>query len=516
MRASVDRKGIFLGVVLTWGALCSLPAQAEAQEVSKVAGTRPVVVAGIVSDPHNEDVLGLARVKFQGVIASELASVGYHVVDVGAAPGKRELSTVPLTLVGIVKEEICDDQKPRQCRIALLWELRNHKGVVVYRALTRAVDQEASVEKERRSLISGALRSLLQRPRFPLQLTDVADAPRQITEPLGFKQCARPALHLPEGARSAAASYVLVESGSHVAGGTIVSPDGLILTEASGLDAAAPLQVRLSAQQKLPAEIVAVDGVADVALIQVAGHFDTTCLPLRDTPLTAGEAVFGVSSPLSEERATSLTGSIVQGVAERAGRTLIKTDLRIAQAEGAPLLDSSGQLAAIVSARLLVGTHGGAQAIDVQSALTALNIKPAAITDPRLTARYGAAPATDVSYVRDTDDPPYALTQRYTFGTSHPAHTLRNVGIGVAAAGAVGVVVTWSAFRTSQDLSEHTYNRLVVFNGIAWTLLGLGVAGIGVSFVLPEAHDMVGVQSAQRNPLRLSLGPGSLLLSGAL
>jgi len=42
------------------------------------------------------------------------------------------------------------------------------------------------------------------------------------------------------------------------------------------------------------------------------------------------------------------------------------------------------------------------------------------------------------------------------------------------------------------------------------------VAGIGVSFVLPEAHDMVGVQSAQRNPLRLSLGPGSVLLSGTL
>ncbi|HVY27836.1 MAG TPA: serine protease [Polyangiaceae bacterium] len=515
MRVSVDSGARLFGAVLgAWAALWARPA--AAQELGKVAGTRPVVVAGIVSDPHNEDLLGLARVQFQGVIASELAAVGYHVVDVGAAPGKRELSTVPLTLVGIVKEEICDDQKPRQCRIALLWELRNQKGVVVYRALTRAVDQAPSVEKERRSVISGALRSLLQRPRFALQLTDAADAPRKVSEPLGFKQCARPALHLPEAARSVAASYVLVESGSHVAGGAILSPDGFILTAASGLDEAAPLQVRLSAQQKLPAEIVAVDGAADVALIQVGGHFDTTCLALRESPLETGEAVFGVSSPLSEERATSLTGSVVQGLVRRAGHTLVRTDSRIAQAEGAPLIDSSGRLAALVSAQLLSAAHAGAQAIDVQSALVALNIKPAAITDPRLAARYGAAPATDVSYVRDTDDPPYALTQRYTYGTSHDAHTLRNIGMGVAAAGAVGVVVTWSAFRSSQDLSEHSYNRLVVFNGIAWALVGIGAAGIGVSFLLPEAHDVVGVQSAQRKPLRLSLGPGSMLLSGAL
>ena len=109
-----------------------------------------------------------------------------------------------------------------------------------------------------------------------------------------------------------AASLVFVESGSSLARGSIISGDGLILTQARTIDPNAPLRVRFSAEQTLSAQVVALDHDADVALLHVDSHTDTTCLPLRDAPLVAGAAVFGVSSEPSEDSAVSLTGSVVQ------------------------------------------------------------------------------------------------------------------------------------------------------------------------------------------------------------
>lgn len=517
--------GVTLRVLSRCGSVVSLAASLlaarplVAQELPKVKGTRPVVVQGLVSDVHNEDLLGLGRTKFQGFIASELASVGYHVWRMSQDPNEREQGAAPLTLVGIVKEEICDEQTPRQCRIAVQWELQDKKGVVAYRTLTRAVDQSAAHDHQARELVGGTLRSLLQRPRFALQLTDSAEAPRPITEPLGFERCARADVPLPGGTRAAAASYVLVESGSRLAGGAIVSPDGLILTEASALDPSAPLFVRLSAQQKLPAEVLTVASQADVALLHVSGHFGATCLPLRSAPLSTGAALFGVSSPLNEERATSLSGSVVLDLQLRGGLGQLRTDARIAQAEGAPLFDESGRLAAIVSGRLLAQDGGTKpQAIDVSSALSALRIRPAAITDPRLLQTPGQSANLDVHYVRDADDPPFALTQRYTYGTSSSAHTLRRASLWAAGIGALGVVGTWTSFRTSGDLSSSAHNRLVVLNDLCWGLTGLGAVGLGVSFALPETHEMVDVrvQSAQRARFQLALAPRGVIFSGAL
>lgn len=510
--------GVTLRVLSRCGSVVSLAASLlaarplVAQELPKVKGTRPVVVQGLVSDVHNEDLLGLGRTKFQGFIASELASVGYHVWRMRQDPNEREQGAAPLTLVGIVKEEICDEQTPRQCRIAVQWELQDKKGVVAYRTLTRAVDQSELRERQTRELVSGALRSLLQRPRFALQLTDNAETSQPLTEPLGFERCSRAEVPLPGGTRAAAASYVLIESGSRLAGGAIVSPDGLIVTEASVLDPKAPLFVRLSAQQKLPAEVLTVAHQADVALLHVSGHFDATCLPLRYLPLSTGAPLFGVSSPLSEERATSLNGRVVQELQLRGGVGLVRTDPHIAQAEGAPLFDESGQLAAIVSGRLLAQNNGTkAQGVDISSALSALRIKPAAITDPRLLQTPGLSHDSDIHYVRDADDPPFVLEQRYTYGTSSSSHTLRRASAWTAGVGAFGVAVTWASFRASSHLSDHSHDRLVVLNDVSWGLTGLGVIGLGASFVWPEAHDVVAVrvQSAQRARFRLAwVGPG--------
>lgn len=277
-----------------------LAPRAAAQELPRVSVQHALRVGGVVAESGEQDLIGLSRVEFQGLIAAELASVGYLLEsDDGAERAPSALP--PLTLVGSVKEEICDDEAPSQCRIAIQWELQDARGAVVYRTITRSVDQAQSLEKLRRGLIEGALRSLLQRRRFTLQL----------------------------------------------------------------------------------------------------------------------------------------------------------------------------------------------------------------IEEPKL--------ARGHRYVRDRDDPPFALTKRYTYGTSTSAHRLRTAGVVSAAIGGLDVAVTWLRVRSSPDLPPAAHTRLVVLNDIGWGLLGVGAASFCLSYAWPEGHDIVAVQSAQRARERrvfVGMGPAGVVLGG--
>jgi S1-C subfamily serine protease len=511
------RQRLLLSTALLGGCLAAA-SPAAAQDLPRVSVSRALRVAGIVMESGNQDLIGLSHIKFQGLIAAELASVGYRLVDMNGA--RSADSALPaLNLVGTVKEEICDDEAPSQCRIAIQWELQDTRGVVVYRTLTRAVDQAASLEKLRRGLVEGALRSLLQRRRFALQLSDDSkpSAPR-VVGPLGFKQCKRPAMAMPQAARAAAASLVFVESGSSLAAGAIVSGDGLILTVASGLDANAPLRVRFSAEQTLPAKVVALDRKADVALLHVAAHTDATCLAFRDAPPAVGEAVFGISSELSEDRAISLAGGVVQQAAVEDGLASLHVDPLLARARGGVLLDSEGRLAGIVPSAGAKALHGSVRAVEALGALAALELKPAAITDPRLLDEDEEL-APVVGYVHDHDDPPFVLTKRYTYGTSTTAHRLRTASLVASGVGALGVIGSWANFRTNRNQSPSAHDRLVVFNDISWVFLGLGAVGFGVSYALPEGHDVVGVESAHsamQRQLFIGLGPGGVAMGARM
>ena len=133
-------------------------------------------------------------------------------------------------------------------------------------------------------------------------------------------------------------------------------------------------------------------------------------------------------------------------MAQQASISLLEIDARIARGDGGPLLDDEGRLAAVVSSHFGQPTASRAHAVDVQTALSALDIKPAAITDPRLLDT-PAERAPAVGYVRDRDDPPFVLTKRYTYGTSIMAHRVRTAGFVVAGIGALGVAATWLNFR---------------------------------------------------------------------
>jgi hypothetical protein len=278
------------------GALVSVTHVARAQELPRVSVSRPLEVEGLTTDPKVPDLLGMSRVGFQGVISSELRSVGYLLAS------EHGSAVPPLVLVGVVAEQVCDELTPKQCRIAIEWELQQQGGVVVYRTTTRAVEQQPGFEAMRRGLVQGALRSLLSRRRFALRLSDAATRERASTE-----------------------------------------------------------------------------------------------------------------------------GAAVQ-----------------------------------------------------------------------------------LGFVQDVDDPPFELTRRYTFGTGRAATTLRTASLVTAGLGALGVAVTWLRVRGANDLSEDAHHRLVVYNDISWGSLALGALGFGVSYALPQAHDVVAGHGSARRQLRLSVAAGGL------
>ncbi len=475
---------------------------ARAQDLPRVSVSRALVVEGVVADPTVSDLLGLSRVRFQGLIATELSAVGYRVEGAGADTLQ---GLPPLVLAGVVKEEICDDIAPSQCRVAIQWELQERNGSVVYRTVTRAVDQQPTLDRLRRVLIQGALRSLMGRRRFASRLGSGEPAPSGAT--LGFKQCRRETLGLPAASRAALAALVLVESGSSLSVGAVLSTDGLILAATRAMESDAPLRVRFSAQQVVPARVVASAPEAGVALLRADAR-TSLCLPVRDSPLSRGATAFVVGSDLHEERALSLVGAVMSSERGPDGSVALRVDGHGASAPGTPLLDESARLAAVV-----VDAAHSPEAVEVQSALTALRVKPAAITDPRLLS----APAETIpaiGFVRDPDDPPYALARSYTYGTSGTAGQVRRAAAITAGVGALGVAATWLQFHGKSDISTSEHTRLVVYNDVSWAVLALGAVGFGISYALPESHDVVAGHGTARRHLMLSVAASGLGANG--
>jgi S1-C subfamily serine protease len=474
-------------------------------DAPRVSVTRKVAVTGVGSTPLVADVLGISRWQFQGLIASELQSVGYLLATPDEQLAARDPATAPLSLVGTLTEEECAPTEPRQCRIAVRWELQDQHGMVVYRVITRAVAEGDNVGVLRRELVEGVLQSLLRRRRFPLQLVEAErpPAPSATDAVLGFRACARPAAALPGASRAVAAGLVFVEAGSSLSNGTIISPDGLVLTSAAGIEPAVPLHVRLAAQQKLPAQVVAIDHPAGVALLRVEGNFQATCVPVREAPLPVGSPVFGVSSPLTEERAISLAGSVSMNERSHAGTEsghMLETDPLIAHNAGAPLLDADGALAGVVTERA-PGSSKRGDALPSLAALASLKVKPAAISDARLVGEREHEPELGLAtgaarFVRDHDDAPYPLTRRYSYGTSDVAHGVRKAGIASVAVGAAAVLTSWMFAGGAE--SESAHNRWIAVNDVGWVLAGLGAVGFAGSYAIPEGHDVVAVHTEAR------------------
>jgi S1-C subfamily serine protease len=142
--------------------------------------------------------------------------------------------------------------------------------------------------------------------------------------------------------------------------GSIVSPDGYILTNFHVLESAQGIRVTLSDGTSLPAEMVGEDPSNDVAIIKInPGNKKLTVITFGDSSkLEVGKRVFAIGNPFGLDR--TMTAGIISSV----GRTLkaengrlikgiIQTDAAINPGNsGGPLLDSQGRMVGLTTAIL--------------------------------------------------------------------------------------------------------------------------------------------------------------------
>lgn len=135
-----------------------------------------------------------------------------------------------------------------------------------------------------------------------------------------------------------------------VGSGFIVSPDGLILTNAHLVDRAEEVTVKLIDQREFKAKVMAVDAQSDVAVIRVDARKLPTVKLGDSSRVRAGEPVLTIGSPYG------LGNTVTAGIVSAAPRTLpegtsvpfIQTDVAAnPDNSGGPLFNRSGEVIGI-------------------------------------------------------------------------------------------------------------------------------------------------------------------------
>jgi serine protease Do len=147
---------------------------------------------------------------------------------------------------------------------------------------------------------------------------------------------------------------------SGVGSGFVVSANGVILTNGHVVAGAEKILVRFANKQELPARIVGVDPLTDVAVLKVEAR-NLPVVTLGDSStLEVGQWVLAIGAPLGLERTAT------QGIISALGRTLpndsyvpfIQTDVPINQGNsGGPLFDLAGRVVGI-NAQILSSSGG--------------------------------------------------------------------------------------------------------------------------------------------------------------
>jgi len=147
---------------------------------------------------------------------------------------------------------------------------------------------------------------------------------------------------------------------SGVGSGFIVAPNGIILTNRHVILGAEKIRVRFADKRELPARVLGVDPLTDVAVLKVEADNLPTAKLGDSEQLTVGQWVLAIGAPLGLERTAT------QGIISALGRSLpsdsyvpfIQTDVPINPGNsGGPLFDVQGRVVGINSQ--IVSSTGG-------------------------------------------------------------------------------------------------------------------------------------------------------------
>ncbi len=165
--------------------------------------------------------------------------------------------------------------------------------------------------------------------------------------------------------------YAVTSLGS----GVIVSPDGLVLTNAHVVERGARYRVQLLDGRELPARVLGADPASDLAVLRVEAKEKLPFLPAgRSDDLLIGETVIAIGNPFG--LAHTVTTGVVSALHRKVGDPrrplfdMVQTDASINPGNsGGPLVNIQGQLIGVNTAILGDRSAGIGFAIPIDRAV---------------------------------------------------------------------------------------------------------------------------------------------------
>jgi S1-C subfamily serine protease len=185
----------------------------------------------------------------------------------------------------------------------------------------------------------------------------------------------------PEVFKAVRDSIVSIRSKNHLGTGSIISPDGYIVTASHVIADAQAIEVTFSNGNVSKASVVRYDSGLDVALLKVASSSALAHASVAyDSFPNIGDPILAIGSPLTSALSLSLTSGIVSGIRSVGGVDVIQVDAPLNRGNsGGPILNLRGQIVGIVSFKALaVGVEGLGFAVSIRDALVGLNLVPTA------------------------------------------------------------------------------------------------------------------------------------------
>jgi S1-C subfamily serine protease len=521
------RRGVAVGLVTSMVLLLSQSAWAAPE-------SRSIGFSNLVVRLASRDGIGLAEADFRVNILEELRNRRFNAVGAESLVfGKDHGDEAELLLGGTVRELECVEipVKGGVCRLGIEWELLDvRRDAIVYRVLTRFAvyrinfAHPAGVPTE---LVIGALRSLMARPGFRalLQRSEPSrGAPAVQYSPAEYEGCGLARQPMPQGTEAALDATVVVKTDVGFGSGFFLNTAGYVVTAAHVLADASEITVKTRLGEALPAELIRISQKLDVALLRVKKG-SAACFSIDPALPPPGADVYAIGSPASEQLSFSLTRGIVSGSRTFDETPFLQTDASISPGNsGGPLVNQAGQVAAIVSWKIVGGRVDGiAFGVPAERALAALGLTPGKSNSEALTQAMVLRKKAPEEALVDVPDPMPSLDPEHDARMKAEAEALERErealrkqreedaraeerqrriddltpayvkvmkwgGLGLAAAGGITVVATELA--VDDTTTETEFESLRLKNDIGWVALGLGAASTALSFVLtPRVAD---------------------------
>lgn len=476
--------------------------------------TEPISVEGRDLEPfamtrlllRNEQgrLFGVAVELHRVRIIEDIRAAGFPIVGAESVLFDQDRSDeAELQLGGTVIEAECDaSSRVARCELGVRWELFDLRAdAVVYEAVTRAQTDRARGEGGEdvgeRLLHDNVLR-LLSREKFAEALepppAPAGAAVATWSGALEVAACAEEPAEMPAGADHLLDRVVLLSRADAIGTATLISPDGFALTAAHLVGEDETLDARARSGLVLPASVVRVDEVADVALVQLpgAGH---PCLGLDASLPTLGSDLYAAGSALVEELSFSLTRGVMSAARDVEGTTWIQTDVSLSPGfSGGPLVDVSGGVRGIVSFKIVHDSAEGLGfAVPVAGALEALELELGALSgelgEGAAGRRTRQVAPQERERVVDREDPSLVHVAPREPEDMDRKYVTSAIGVATGLTGASVVAASWVWRIATPRATTSTWHTMQAVNTLGWVGVGAG----GVLAVAPYVGDGPGV-----------------------